>query len=114
MDDNFVKFVPTNEPSYGIEENKWIFKTSSQTVREQYSGVVRLIQDGTRLYDSLSPSDKPEFLNNLQQEFIANPYQDPVSQIVKTMTEIIKDENTIIYMNIYTKYLDSSYGLTIY
>ncbi|CAG8771686.1 28857_t:CDS:2 [Gigaspora margarita] len=144
MDDKFVKFVSTNEPIYGIEENKWIFKTASHKA----TGVVRLTQDGTRKYDSLSPSDKTEFLNNFQQEFIIsipiNPerlqltnriqydpivssqyllqieilptkdlYQDSVSQIIQTITELIKDETTIIYMNNYTKYLDSSYGLTI-
>ncbi|KAF0521127.1 hypothetical protein F8M41_015918 [Gigaspora margarita] len=152
MDDNFVKFATTNEPSYGIEKNKWIFKTASRTVPEQYSdkaiGVVRLTQDGTRQYDSRSPSDKSEFLNNLRQELITSipinserlqltnriqydpsvssqyllqieilptkdPYQDSVSRIVKSITELIKDESTIIYMNNYTKYLDSSYGFTI-
>ncbi|RIB26878.1 hypothetical protein C2G38_2029841 [Gigaspora rosea] len=56
MDDNFVKFAATNEPSYGIEKNKWIFKTASRTVPEQYSdkaiGVVRLTQD-VNLWDEL-------------------------------------------------------------
>ncbi|CAG8450700.1 10334_t:CDS:2 [Dentiscutata heterogama] len=147
MDDNFVKFDSTNEPTYGIKENKWIFKTISRQKQEQYSdkaiGVVRLTQDGTRLYDSLSQTKQSEFLNNFQQELIISIpmnserlqltnrivpsqyllqieilptkdlYQDSVSQIVNTITELIKDKDTIIYMNNYTKYLDSSYGFII-
>ncbi|CAG8706884.1 42733_t:CDS:2, partial [Gigaspora margarita] len=100
------------------------------------------------LYDSLSPSNKTEFLKKFQQELVnsipinserlqltnriqydpsvssqyllqieilptKDHYQDSVSQIINTMTELIKDKDTIIYMNNYTKYLDSSYGLTI-
>ncbi|RIB26881.1 hypothetical protein C2G38_2029844 [Gigaspora rosea] len=114
MDDNFVKFATTNEPSYG-------------TKPEQYSaiGVVRLTQDGTQRYDSYS--DKTVFLNNLKQELVnsipidserlqltnrvqydpsvssqyllqieilptQDPYQDSVSRIVETIKELIKDE----------------------
>ncbi|RIB26880.1 hypothetical protein C2G38_2162156 [Gigaspora rosea] len=131
--------------------NEWdIFVIDLPKFKEDYKAtcVVRLTQDGTRKYDSLSPSEKTEFLNNFRQELIISIpinserlqltnriqydpsvssqyllqieilptkdlYQDSVSQIVKTMKELIKDENTIIYMNNYTKYLDYSYGIAI-
>ncbi|KAF0547902.1 hypothetical protein F8M41_000254 [Gigaspora margarita] len=74
VDNNFVKFASTGEPIYGIAENIWTLNTISQTKPEEYSGsatvIVRLTQDGTDAYNSLTQLGKSKFLNSLLNELI--------------------------------------------
>ncbi|CAG8753380.1 1024_t:CDS:1, partial [Racocetra fulgida] len=59
------------------------------------------------------PSVSSQYLIQIEILSTKDPYQDPVSQIVEDITGLIKDRDAILYMNNYTKYLDSSYGLII-
>ncbi|CAG8687316.1 12261_t:CDS:2, partial [Cetraspora pellucida] len=151
VDNNFVKYSLTDEPIYGIVENIWTFNTNLQTQPVMHSDsavvIVRLTGDGTTEYNSLSSSEKPIFLNSLQNELVESiptthdrlrltnriqydtssqyliqieilapndNYQTPVYQIIKDMNALIKEKDTsIMSMNIHTKYLDSSYGVTV-
>ncbi|KAF0412046.1 hypothetical protein F8M41_008018 [Gigaspora margarita] len=59
------------------------------------------------------PSASSKYLIQIKILSTKDLYQDSVSQIIKDLTELIKNKDTIIYMNNHTKYLDSSYGLVI-
>ncbi|CAG8799190.1 1401_t:CDS:10, partial [Cetraspora pellucida] len=151
VDNNFVKYSLTDEPIYGIVESLWTFNTNLQTQPVMHSDsavvIVRLTGDGTTVYNSLSSSEKPIFLNGLQNELVESiptthdrlrltnriqydpssqyliqieilapndNYQTPVYQIIKDMNALIKEKDTsIMSMNNHTKYLDSSYGVTV-
>ncbi|CAG8442811.1 442_t:CDS:2 [Cetraspora pellucida] len=141
MDNNFVKFSSTNEPIIDIEEDKWKITTIPNSaigiLRLTPDGTKKLLlserseffkhfqqeliesvptsSERIRLTNQIQydPSVPSQYLVQIEIVSTKDPYQDSVSQIIKYLTELIKDKDTIIYMNNHTKYLDSSFGLVI-
>ncbi|CAG8491957.1 1766_t:CDS:2, partial [Gigaspora rosea] len=67
----------------------------------------------TNRYQSDLSAKSPRYIIQLKILSTTDPCQATVSQVIDYLNELIKDENTIIYQNNYTKYLSSSHGFKV-
>ncbi|CAJ0757733.1 21162_t:CDS:2, partial [Entrophospora sp. SA101] len=63
VDNGFVNNQESNEPIAGIKKDIWSFKTESTI------GLLRLTEDGTNYFGSLSDTEKSLFVAQLQVDF---------------------------------------------
>ncbi|CAG8842859.1 19567_t:CDS:2, partial [Racocetra persica] len=107
-----VRLTPEGTVKYNSEKSRFIDNLQNELIESIPTNSGRLQVTNRFQYDPSAP-----FAQYLLQIKIlsTNDYdQASVSQIINDMKVLIKDKDTsIMSINNYTKYLDSSYGLTV-